>query len=47
MRAEEMEVDAMSSLHMRFRAQRLLATFKMKNDAVLADVDADAESLGA
>ena len=38
---------ALSSLHMRVRAQRPLATFKMANDAVLADAEADAESLGA
>ena len=38
---------ALSSLHMHVRAQRILATLTMANDAVLADVEADAESLGA
>ena len=38
---------ALSSLHMRVRAQRILATLTMANDAVLADAEADAESLGA
>ena len=38
---------ALSSLHMRVIAQPILATLTMVNDALLADAEADAESLGA
>ena len=38
---------ALSSWHMRVIAQRILATLTMANDALLADAEVDAESLGA